>query len=424
MLSRFVRFSPFGLLLLILTLSGCGSPDTQQPGGNEVRTDAFTEEEAQLFADMRETGILFWTPEMQLLGYRNPGIINPIRELDASAEPFPLPDAEEKIEEVLYLFNNGVRDLDYYMEEMNAAGVLVIKDGEIVLEEYRYGNEPHTPWISFSVTKSVLSMMFGLAIEDGYISSVDDLVVEYLPELEGTAYDGVTIRHMLWMSSGVSWNEDYADPDSDVSAMQYMRTERDLIDYVSELGRVAEPGTRFNYNTAETNLAGSVLKAATGMYLTEYANERIWQAFGMEHDASWNLMGENDIEHGGCCINASLRDYGRIGMMALNNGVNAQGEALFPGDWMEQSLQPAPSFEGYGYFWWLHGDGRYSGSGIFGQHLHINPDENLIIAMHGKWEQATGSELSAHRRAFIEGLTDAARNLSGSTCCSEQAAAE
>ncbi|MCH8557959.1 MAG: beta-lactamase family protein [Balneolia bacterium] len=421
MKSPFAIRSLLLLLMIMLTAAGCGAPET---GEDDARPDAFTEEEAQLFAEMRETGILFWTPEMQLLGYRNPGEINPIRLLDAAEEPFPLPDAEKKIEEVLYLYDNGVRDLDYYMEEMNAAGLLVIKDGEIVLEEYRYGNEPDTPWISFSVTKSVLSMMFGLAIEDGYISSVDDLVVEYLPELEDTAYDGVTIRHMLWMSSGVSWNEDYADPDSDVSAMQYMRSEADLIEYVSRLDRAAEPGTRFNYNTAETNLAGSVLKAATGMYLTEYANERIWQAFGMEHDASWNLMGENDIEHGGCCINASLRDYGRIGLMALNNGVNSQGDALLPEGWMEQSLEPAPSFEGYGHFWWLHDAGRYSATGIFGQHIHINADENLIIAMHGKWEQATGSELSAHRRAFIEGLTDVARNLSGEICCSEGAGVE
>ncbi len=419
-----VIFAPrtiFTLLSIFLLVSGCSSPGAQE---EDVRQDAFTEEEAQLFAEMRETGILSWTPEMQLLGYRSPGVINPVRELEASHEPYPLPEAEEKITEVLYLYDDGVRDLGYYMDQMNAAGILVIKDGKILLEEYNYGNEPATTWITFSVTKSVLSMMFGLAIADGYISSVDDLVVEYLPELKGSAYDGVTIEQVLRMSSGVAWNEDYADPDSDVSAMQYMHSEVDLINYVKELDRVAEPGTQFNYNTAETNLAGSVLKAATGMYLTEYANDRIWQGFGMEHDASWNLMGENEIEHGGCCINASLRDYGRIGQMALNNGVNAQGDELLPEGWMQQSLEPAPSFGGYGYFWWLQDDGRYAATGIFGQHIHINPEENLIIAMHGKWDRATGSDLSAHRRAFIEGLTDAARNLSGEACCSEGAEVE
>ncbi len=405
----------FFLFIFSLVMASCGQdhPDESQP--------RFSEEELQLLDEIRETSILQWTPEMQLLGYKNTPEVSPVRYMTASADPYPLTYAEEQIEEVFYMYDSGVRSLEDYLEQMNVAGLLVLKDDEILLEYYGYDNNEESRWISFSVTKSVLSMLYGIALEQGYFTSLDDEVTDYLPQLEGSAYEGVTLEHILWMSSGVAWNEDYTDPESDVAALEHINTEEELIRYMAGLQRQSQPGTRFNYNTGETNLAGAILKAATGAYPADLASEYLWQPFGMEHDSPWALMGEDDLEHGGCCISATLRDYGRIGLVALRNGETAGGTRLLPEDWMQRSVQPSPGLDGYGYYWWLNNDsdGTYAASGIYGQHIHVNPEKNLVIAMHGKWEQATGSERSAHRRAFIRGLTEAAQDLGESTCCSE-----
>lgn len=143
----------------------------------------------------------------------------------------------------------------------------------------------------------------------------------------------------------------------------------------------------------------------------------------MEHAASWALMGEEAIEHGGCCISASLRDYGRIGMMALEytKADSVENLSLLPQNWMQRSTEPVPEYDNYGYFWWLLEDGRFSASGIFGQHIHINPDENLVIALQSFWPEATGAAYTTHRRAFLNALTDAARSATASpeACCSE-----
>lgn len=377
----------------------------------------------QQFADeLRETGILFWNQEQMRFGYRSTHLFSPVRFLHPAEEPFPLPHADVMLDgfNVLYLHNNGVRDLDYFIREMDASGLLVLKNGQIILEYYADGRTETDPWMSFSVTKSVLSMLFGAAVKDGFIRSTADLVTLYLPELEGSAYAGVTIENLLHMASGVAWNEDYTDPESDVARLESITGAEELVAYMAALPRAAAPGTVFTYSTGETNLAGVLLSRATGMSLTAYAQQRLWHGFGMEHPASWSLMGEDELEHGGCCISASLRDYARIGHFALNGGVNQQGEAILPDTWMAQSVNPSPANPGYGYFWWLQSNERFAASGIFGQHLHLNTDMQLVVAIQSTWPQATSGAASAHRRAFIDGLTDAARNLGGSSCCSEQ----
>lgn len=416
-------------LLMLLVGAGCsGQESAPEPDNTFVYDHEQTvpASDAEIVETIGDTGILFWSPEQQLAGYRNTPNVSPVRILEPAAEPFPLPDSETPISTrgIMYTHNDGLKRFSDYMEEMNVVGLLVLKDGDVLLEEYRHENRENTTWISFSATKSVLSMMFGAALAEGHIESLNEEITLYLPALSGSAYDGVTIEHLLQMSSGVRWDENYADENSDVAQLEHLDSEEALIDYMSRLPKVAPPGTRFNYSTAETNLAGAVLKSAVGKTLTEYATEVVWQGFGMEHGASWALMGENEIEHGGCCISASLRDYGRIGMMALRNmQTTGDGEAsLLPDNWMQRSVQPTPDYEDYGYFWWLQGEGRFSASGIFGQHIHVNPDENLVIALQSFWPEATGAAYTTHRRAFINALTDAA--LSATTdpqaCCSEQ----
>lgn len=203
------------------------------------------------------------------------------------------------------------------------AGLLILKDGEIVFETYQLGNTEQTRWMSMSVVKSILSALVGAAIQDSHIASIDDPVTTYLPQLEGSAYDGVTVRNALQMASGVKWDETYTDISSDrrkmLEAQNSLRPGA-VLELMATLPRAAEPGTRFNYSTGETHVVGALLRVATAQPLAEYLSERIWARFGMESDATWWLEAPDGLEVGGSGLSATLRDYGRFGWFLLNGG--------------------------------------------------------------------------------------------------------
>ena len=172
-------------------------------------------------------------------------------------------------------------------------------------------------------------MLYGAAIKDGYIESVNDLASTYLPSLSEGAYKNTTIKNILQMASGVKWNEDYEDLDSDVASSPIQIL--DLIQYMGNLKKLHPAGTHFNYNTGETNLAGAVLRAAIGNNLSTYLHKKIWEPFGMESDAFWMLDEADGVEYGGCCLNATLRDYARLGLYALRHGELSPGNGSLPG---------------------------------------------------------------------------------------------
>lgn len=347
--------------------------------------------------------ILFWSPQQQITGYRDIGALYPTRPIPASPRPFPLlPDVQD-FSGFKYTHDGETRSIDEFMRDMNTAGLIMVKDGRVVLERYGLGNDEHSRWISFSVAKSVVSMLIGAAIKDGYISSVDDKVVDYLPALKGGAYEGVTVKNILQMASGVSWSEDYADPKSDVAVSPGGTLP--LIKYLGALPKAAEPGERFNYNTGETNLAGAFLRAAIGNNLATYLAKKIWQPFGMEADASWLIEEPGGVEFGGCCINATLRDYARIGLFALRGGRLMNGEQVLPEHWMEDSIQPSVGSAGYGYYWWLKSAGVYAAEGVFGQMIWIDPEHNVVIAMHSAWPSAWDDGYEANALALFTALT-------------------
>ncbi|MBA3884993.1 MAG: beta-lactamase family protein [Acidobacteria bacterium] len=190
-------------------LTGCGAP--------AVTTSAPAVQLRENVEGLLGRNILFLEPEEQILAYRNVDLLAPTRSIPAGGDPYPLPSAPVELSSVTYTFNDSTRALADLAERTNLTGLLVIREGEIVLEEYFRGNTAETRWTSFSVAKSVVSLLFGAAIRDGYMESVEEPVTRYLPELAGSAYEGVTIRQILQMSSGVAWNEDYADPGSDVA---------------------------------------------------------------------------------------------------------------------------------------------------------------------------------------------------------------
>jgi len=255
------------------------------------------------------------------------------------------------------------------------------------------------------VAKSITSLLVGAAVRDGYIESVDEKVVDYLPRLRESAYAGATIRNVLHMASGVAWNEDYVDPQSDVNRAPWGTLS--LQRFLRDKGAAARPGTVFNYNTAESNLVGTLLRAAIGNNLSTYLYEKIWQPVGMETDAYWTLTEPGGGEFGGCCLSITLRDYARTGLFALREGRLEDGTLVLAEGWMRDATQPSPAAPEYGYLWWLRGDGSYRASGVFGQGISIHPQEGIVIALNSARSNASTPEDSARQEALFTALANA-----------------
>ena len=358
--------------------------------------------------------VLNWTPEQQLRGYRNMDRIYPTRPIPASQRPFPLAEKRADFSEFRYAVDSDMFDVDDFVAHNHVVGLLAIRDGNVVLERYEKGNSPDTRWYSFSVAKSVVSMLVGAAIRDGFIPSIDVPVSDYLPILQGSAYDAVTLRQAMTMSSGVAWNEDYTNPQSDIA--QTGGSALDRLHYLLRKPRVAPPGTTFNYNTEETNLVGAVLRAAIGNNLATYLDDKIWRRFGMEHDANWLLLSERAAEHGGCCLSATLRDYGRLGLFAMRGGRLADGSAVLPQDWMATSTTASATNDGYGLLWWLRPEHAFAAVGIYGQAIYVNPRCRLVVVTHSAWPRATDREFSTHREAFFDAIANWAADQDAGSC--------
>ena len=348
----------------------------------------------------RDTSPLFWTQEERIVGFRNFDAIYDTRVVDNGTDHLHLTDDPRDFSTLSYEVDGMAYPLDHYLETFFVAGFLVASGERILLERYRLGHSETSRWVSFSVAKSVTSLLIGAAIRDGYIESVDEEVTDYLPRLKGGSYEGTTIRDLLQMASGVAWNESYTDPVSDVALAAGLNGLA-LVDYLGKLPRAADPGSRFNYNTGETNLAGAVLRAAIGNNAASYLAVKVWRPL-MEHPATWSIT--SDVELGGCCIHATLRDYARIGLFAARDGVLPDGTRTLPEGWMQESTRGSPSYPGYGYLWWLWDDGPYSANGIFGQLIWIDPANDLVIVTQSAAPAATSPRQFVHRNALVDAV--------------------
>ena len=299
-------------------------------------------------------------------------------------------------------------DLAAYMASEKTAGILVLQDGKVRLESYGLGYGPKGRWTSFSVAKSVTSTLVGAAVKDGDIKSLDDAVTRYIPGLRGSAYDQVSVRQLLTMTSGVKWNEDYTDPNSDVALLFSTPADPGLdstVSYMRKLPREAAPGSKWVYKTGETNLIGVLVTSATGKSLSAYLSEKIWKPYGMEQDAIW-MIDERGQEAGGCCLSMTLRDYGRVGEFLRTGGIGSAG-AVLPKDWIAEATgQQAATGDrfGYGYQWWTEPGGVFNGLGIFGQRLHVDPARKLVVVVSSAWPEATNPARSARQDALIDAI--------------------
>jgi CubicO group peptidase (beta-lactamase class C family) len=359
--------------------------------------------------------ILFWKPEQQSNGYRSIEEIYKVVTVKRGAAVHSLPRAAKQLSPT---WDYGGRQwtVTDYMSANRTSGVLVLKDGKIVLERYGLNRTPKDRWTSFSVAKSLTSTLVGAAIQDGKIKGPDDLVTNYVPELKGSAYDGVTVRQLLMMSSGVKWNEDYTDPKSDVAQAGFTGSEPGvdpLVSYMRHLPRDAAPGTKWHYDTGETDMVGIMVSNAVGEPLSQYLSEKVWTTYGMEQDAVWMVDASGKQERGGCCISMTLRDYARVGQFILDGG-KAQGRQVVPSSWVAQATTKEidNGAGGYGYFWWIRENGSYEAVGIFGQSITTFKDDRLVIVINSAWPVATGKEYSAARTAFVNALHEAAKSSS------------
>lgn len=355
--------------------------------------------------------VLFWKAEQRPAGFANMEKIYPTATVKAGGKVFPLAPVAGKAFDVSFTDKGRTLNIDGFMEANNVAGLLIIRDGKILTEKYRLGLTPKGHWASFSMAKSVTSTLVGAAIKDGYIKSVNDPITRYIPRLKGSAYDGVTVRHLLTMSTGVRWNEDYTDPQSDASrlkAFDEADSKFDVVDYMSKLPRVSEPGTRFQYRTGDSHLLGIAVANATGRPLSTYLSEKIWKPFGMEADAYW--VTSKKVVLGGSYLNASLRDFGRFGLFALNGG-KAAGKDVLPANWMKDASSPVfPSGTpgaSYGYQWWVSGDGSYRAVGIFGQTIRIDPKKKLVMVILSAWPEAGTTERYKLVESYVQAVTKA-----------------
>lgn len=382
-----------GAAMLALSLTGASQAQSTPAPDATVST-----------ADLpRDGNALFWTTPQRDAAFRAMEQILPFHTVRAGRNFHILPDGAR----IDPHWNADGRDWDLasYMADQRLAGIIVLHHGRVVLEQYGLGFGREGRWTSFSVAKSFTSTLVGAALRDGAISSLDDPVTRYIPELAGSGYDGVSVRQLLTMTSGVRWNEDYTSPTSDVARFFFQQPEGNLdpvTAYMRHLPREVAPGTRWHYNTGETNLIGVLVERATGKTLAEYLSAKVWIPYGMGGDAYWTLnSGGHEVS--GCCLSMTLRDYARFGQFVLDDGV-AGGYRVVPEGWFDaaghkQADIGRPGF-GYGYQWWTMDDGAFAAQGIFGQGIFIDRARGLVIAGVGNYEHATDPVMARRRQAF------------------------
>lgn len=340
-----------------------------------------------------------WTRAERLLGFMNMEKLTPAHEVKAGGTVRPLqPATSKRGQKMAALLKKPTED---FLKTGDIVGVIVVRKGEVLVEEYAHGFTAEDRWTSFSVAKSFASTLIGAALKDGSIKSLSDQVVQYVPELKGTAYDGVTILHLLAMTSGVKWDENYSADDSDVVRLALGLggdKNHDQLKDLAKLAREAEPGQLFSYKTGETNLLGIILMRATGKSMAEYLSEKIWKPCGMEKSAWW-AVDRQSRELAGCCLSMTLRDYARFGLFTLNGG-QAGKEQMLPPDWMARATTDSTGNH-YGYQWWVLDDDVFAANGIFGQLIAIDRRSQSVAVILSAWDGPLSSRGDKDRFQYL-----------------------
>ena len=350
-----------------------------------------------------------------------------IERVAASPQPLPLARAAAS-PEIRYRYRNLGYTLDEYLERQRVTGLLIMKNGEILTERYRYGRQEDMRFLSFSMAKSVTAMLVGVAQGQGLID-LDAPAERYLKALEGSLYGQTTVRQLLRMSSGVKFTEVYNGQDdvSRLSASLQSTSPEAVLAYLRTLNeRVAEPGSKFAYASAETEVLGRVLRAVTGKTLGRLTEEWLWRPLGAEHGAFWCTAGDGQPA-AYFCFNASLRDWARLGLMLAQDGRVGDTQVV-PRDFLLDGTDPARGpashaplratpFNGYGYQFWLqpYKERTFVMQGIHGQAVFVQPATGIVMVHTAVFKGASGAldpEAHAERQALWQGVL---QSLGGDT---------
>ena len=339
---------------------------------------------------------------------RVPGILG--RTVARAQTPSPLPQAQQP-PVIHYRYRNIRYTVADYLERQRTTGLLVLKNGEIVAEHYRYGRRDDARFLSFSMAKSVTALLIGMAQARGHITTLDDAAEKYVPALAGSAYGSTTVRQLLRMSSGLTFSERY-DGTDDVSRLSRASasggsagTPTQVLRSITD--RHSPAGEKFVYASAETDVLGRVLRGATGRTLADLTREWLWQPMGAEHDAFWRT-GTDGQEQAYGAFNASLRDWARLGLLLANDGqvLGPEGpHPLLPREFLldaTDAARQAPAFRprratpyfGYGYQFWLFPmqERSFALQGIHGQGVFVQPASGIVLVLTSVWESASGRQ--------------------------------
>jgi CubicO group peptidase (beta-lactamase class C family) len=347
--------------------------------------------------------------------FRNMDEIFPYREVSASESAISLPRSIDNLD-VSFAWQDGERSIEQWMGDSDTTGLMVLHNGVVVHEQYRLDADQETRHTSWSVGKSFVATLVAMAMLDGHIESLDQTAETFAPQFAGTDYGRTSLRHLLMMSAGVDFDEDYGAPDSDIRNLfigaAIMGSNIDSL--VGEVERDREPGQDLHYVSANTQVLSAVVRAIYDAPLAQIVQDRIWTPLGMAGAATWNqnIQGDDGIAIGYCCLNARLEEYARFGQFYLQDGV-WDGERLLPEGWVRQATRPNAAFQepgedsvyaprGYGLHFWVPNDPQdeFFMAGVFGQYIWVDEQRDIVIARTAAdetWGPRTRESLAAMR---------------------------
>ena len=384
-------------------------------------------------AERAELDITNTTPENQAATFRNQDQVWPVRAIRCGDVVRPLPAHARSLADLTFEVGEVRLSVGDFMDRRRTAGLLILKHGEIALERYGMANGPQSLWTGFGTAISITSTLVGAALHEGAIDSLDDACDFYLPQMIGSAYEGVTIRNLLRMGSGVAWREENlsggrSDIDRLGRAMVRLRP-GSVLDLACALPRAQPQGGLFKYSTIDSCLLGALVAAATGRPLADYCAETIWGPAGMEAGGHWQLESRGGLELGGLGVSARLRDIGRFCQLVLEDGEAFSGQRVLPTGWRDLAGQPdsaATAFgqlmpgspAGFGYSWWALPGAPYAGGlhagaflslGGYGQRIYVNPAEQLVAVIQSAWRQQQDSDAELETVMLLRAVVRALR---------------
>lgn len=311
-----------------------------------------------------------------------------------------------------YTWQDTSRDAGEILERTYTNALLVMKEGRIVSETYRNNSTPESRFIGWSMTKSITAVLIGCALEEGHIASLDTPISDYIPALDGGGYEGVSIRHVMQMRSGVDYEERYDFANPGIAASNHIaalvKNVSRFADVARSLERIHEPGEHFQYKTIDTAVLGWLVERSTGMSVAAYTERCLWEPLGAEADGYYIMDGEPGVgrEFSGAGFNATLRDFARFGQMVLDGGV-ADGRRIVPEDWIDRSTRPSGGEEqaggGYGLQWWTMADSNaFAAIGLQGQYIYIDPDTDTVVVKLSYFPPGNNAAVEGETRAFLE----------------------